>query len=506
LSRAPAVRVDLPTSGSTTIFPDPEGLLEALSRIGYSTPEAIGDIVDNSIDAKASRILIRVLRRESRLTSIAIVDDGAGMTEARMEQAMGFGVRTGKGAKSLGKYGMGLKSASFSQCGSLTVISAKRSSSPVGRQWNTDGVRAGWKCAHLKSDVAAEIVRSDEWFGEELRAGTVVRWDSLDAFRVPAARADATLAQLFDSVSLHLGLVFHRFIQQGLRIDLDTVDVETGATSVPRPVQALDPFAYRQSGSGDYPRTFSINLPEIGKLALEAHIWPRKSRSENYLLGRGQVARRQGFYFYRNDRLIQGGGWNGLRSDGEPHLSLARVRVDLSSAFDTAFSLNIQKSGVHVPEGFEAAVGRSKSAGRSFAQYLATAQTAYREKRTGGSTAAEELVPGAGLPSRLRKQLKGQLDADVSVEEVRLGWSDLPDNVFFKWDRDNLELRLNEKFRRAVLNGGRASAADAPLVKLLLFRSLREDLHRERLSSARQRDLTDLQAALVAAARQQERA
>jgi hypothetical protein len=497
-------RVDLPTSGSTTILPDPEGLLEALSRIGYSTPEAIGDTVDNSIDAKASRILIRVLRQESKLTSIAIIDDGLGMNEARMEQAMGFGVRTGKGAKSLGKYGMGLKSASFSQCGSLTVISARRSSPPVGRQWNTDGVRRGWKCAHLKSNAADEILAM-EWFGRELRASTIVRWDDLDAFRVPAARADATLAQLFDSVSLHLGLVFHRFIQQGLRIDMDTVDVETGATSVPRPVEALDPFEYRQSGHADYPRTFSVNLSGIGRLELEAHIWPRKSRSESYLLGRGQVARRQGFYFYRNDRLIQGGGWNGLRSDGEPHLSLARVKVDLSSAFDTAFSLNIQKSGVHVPEEFEAAVGRSKSGGRSFAQYLASAQTAYREKQASGSTAAEELVPGVGLPSRLRKQLKGQLDDDVSVEEVRLGWSDLPDDVFFSWDRDSLELRLNEKFRRAVLNGTRASAADAPLVKLLLFRSLREDLHRERLSSARQRDLTDLQAVLVAAARQQGR-
>jgi hypothetical protein len=503
MSRRASVGSPLPTKGSTTILPDPEGLLEALSRIGYSTAEAIGDLVDNSIDAKASRILIRVLRRDARLTSIVIADDGHGMSDSHMEQAMGFGVRTKKTAKSLGKYGMGLKSASFSQCGSLTVMSANGSSSGAGRQWTTEGVRQGWQCA-LVEPAAASGYLQQPWFGDETVAGTIVQWDELDAFRVPAARAESTLAQLFDAVSLHLGLVFHRFLQRGLRIDLDTMDVETEDISVPRPVRSLDPFSYRSTGHADYPRTFTIKLPGIGKLDLESHIWPRKSRSENYLLGRGQVARRQGFYLYRNDRLIQGGGWNGLRADGEPHLSLARVRVDLSSKFDTAFGLNIQKSGVHAPEGFDRAVGEARSGGRSFAQYLATAQASYREKKPPDPGGAEELIPGPGVPSRVRRQIKKRLDDDVQAEEVRIGWKRLPEDVFFSWDRDRLELQLNERYRRAVLNGTRSSGADAPLVKLLLFRSLRDDLHLERLSGARQRDLVQLQAALVLAARQQD--
>lgn len=502
MSGRASVGSPLPTKGSTTILPDPEGLLEALSRIGYSTAEAIGDLVDNSIDATASRILVRVLRRDSKLTSIVIADDGHGMSESHMERAMGFGVRTGKTARSLGRYGMGLKSASFSQCGSLTVMSANGSSGS-GRRWTTEGVSRGWQCALVESAAASGYLHQP-WFGDGTVASTIVQWDELDAFRVPAARAESTLAQLFDAVSLHLGLVFHRFLQSGLRIDLDTMDVETEDVSVPRPVRPLDPFAYRNTGHAEYPRTFTIKLPGIGKLDLEAHVWPRKSRSENYLLGRGQVARRQGFYLYRNDRLIQGGGWNGLRADGEPHLSLARVRVDLSSKFDAAFGLNIQKSGVHAPEGFDRAVGNAQSDGCSFADYLATAQAAYRDKKPSDPGGAEELIPGSGVPSRLRRQLRTQLEDDVQVEEVRIGWKPLPEDVFFSWDRDRLELQLNERYRRAVLNGTRGSAADAPLVKLLLFRSLREDLHLERLSAARQHELAQLQAALVIAARQQD--
>jgi hypothetical protein len=501
MSRPSSVGSPLPTKGSTTILPDPEGLLEALSRIGYSTSEAIGDLVDNSIDAEATRILIRILRRDSRLTSIVIVDDGAGMSDSHMERAMGFGVRTGKAAKSLGKYGMGLKSASFSQCGSLTVMSAKGSKG-AGRQWTTEGVREGWRCARVDSGAASDYLRQP-WFGDGDGASTIVRWDELDAFRVPAARADSTLAQLFDAVCLHLGLIFHRFLQRGLRIDLDTMDVETEEISVPRPVQPLDPFDYRNTGHAGYPTNFGINLPGIGKLALEAHVWPRRSRSENYLLGRGQVARRQGFYFYRNDRLIQGGGWNGLRADGEPHLSLARVRVDLSSKFDTAFSLNIQKSGVHVPEGFITEVGRARGGGHSFADYVAAAHAAYRERKPNDNGGAEELVPGRGIPRRVQRELKKNL-GDARPEEVRIGWKPLPEDVFFSWDRERLELSLNERYRRAVLNGGRGSAADAPLVKLLLFRSIRDDLRLERLSSARQRELAHLQSTLVAAARQQD--
>jgi hypothetical protein len=498
--RAGGIDPVLPATGTTVIPPDPEGLLEAMSRIGYSTPEAIGDLVDNSIDADAGRILVRVLRRDSKLVSIVIVDDGDGMSDKRMDEAMGFGVRTGKPPTSLGKYGMGLKSASFSQCSSLTVMSRNGKGS-AGRRWTIGGVRNGWECERIDRTAAGGYLGQD-WFGDGDRAGTIIRWDELDAFRVPAARAEATLTQLFDAVSLHLGLIFHRFLERDLRIDLDSMDLETGELGVPHPVRPRDPFAYRQSGDPDFPLTYRVRLPNAGALDLDAHIWPRLSQSPNYLLGRGQVARRQGFYFYRNDRLIQGGGWNGVRGDAEPHMSLARVRVDLPAKFDSAFSLNIQKSGVHVPEGFDEVVMAARTGDVSFADYLASAQKAYRKKGARGP-GEEELVPGSGLPAPVRRRIRDGTDGDA-VREVPISWKPLPEDRFFSWDRERMELYLNERYRRAVLNGRRGSAADAPLVKALLFSRLEGELHLERISSARQRELDHLQVVLVAAARQQE--
>ena len=94
-----------------------------------------------------------------------------------------------------------------------------------------------------------------------------------------------------------------------------------------------------------YPKLFDVEVGSTGKLRLECHIWPPKSEDEGYRLGSGKVAARQGFYFYRNDRLIQAGGWHGCRdNDAEPHLSLARVKVNLAADWDDAFNLTAAKA------------------------------------------------------------------------------------------------------------------------------------------------------------------
>src|SRR5207248_876268 len=92
-------------------------------------------------------------------------------------------------------------------------------------------------------------------------------------------------------------------------------------------VKALDPFGYPTTGNLQYPRTFTVSIDGCDAIQLAAHIWPAKSNLEQYK-GIGSVIERQGFYFYRNDRLVQAGGWNGFRQP-EHHLSLARVAVDL---------------------------------------------------------------------------------------------------------------------------------------------------------------------------------
>lgn len=494
---------ELPVSGTSVILPDAGGVLTALSRIGYDLEVALADLVDNSIDAGARNILIRFLRSTDRITGLAVVDDGGGINRADIDDAMGFGAYTGKDDRDLGKYGMGLKSASFSQAQSVGVLSLHHGS-VVGRRWTADNVRAGWICEHIDEAAAAQHLTRD-WGPVRLDgSGTLIHWDDLDAFRVARHRADGVLEEYFSRISVHLGLHFHRFLSTGrAKIFLDAVNEELGDAGSPRPVYALDPFAYPQSGQAGYPRTFRTDIPDVGSLDLEAHIWPRRSRQPSYLLGGGKVAERQGFYFYRNDRLIQAGGWNGIRTDAEPHASLARVKVELPGAYDHAFGLNVQKSGVSVPAQFIEAVTVARSGELTFANYIRDAIEAYGRKPR--QAREVPLVPSNGVPKRLARQARVAFagSARANVRPASIAWRVLPEDRFFFLDHDEETIVLNSLYRVAVVSGRRQSPRDAPLVKMLMFLLLGDKLDRQRMGGSSRDWLARCQSVLVAAAKAQ---
>jgi hypothetical protein len=489
----------LASVGDEEILPDPEGLLTAISSIGYRLEDAIADLVDNSIDANAQMVRIRILRDHSVLKGVVIADDGSGMTETLLRDAMAFGRRTSAGKSRLGKYGLGLKSASFSQCSKLTVLSRPRSGGAAGRVWTVEGVSEGWRSNRIGSNDATTYLDLEWLDGEPTR--TIIRWDDLHAFRIPAARTSAMVGELFDQLDLHLGLHLHRFLERNLEITLDTLDTATGKTSAPRFVAPLNPFDYPASGHRDYPRIFVAEITSVGRLSVEAHIWPQGVRPRNLLLGAGQLAHRQGFYFYRNDRLIQGGGWNGMRTDAEPHLSLARARIELDPKDDSAFGLNVRKAGVNVPEGFSEALGAARSEGKTFRDYVAAAQRVYRKKNRGPDRVAN-FVLGKGVPARIRTESRRSLNGGPSTP-VDFQWRKLPEGVFFELDRRDYRIILNARYRESVLHGRRGSGTDAVLVKLLLFLRLKDDLGKERIWEARGRQLEELQRLLVTAAEEE---
>jgi hypothetical protein len=163
-----------------------------------------------------------------------------------------------------------------------------------------------------------------------------------------------------------------------------------------------------------------MRLAGVGEIPLEGHIWPPNSDQPEYRLG-NRAAARQGFYFYRNHRLIQAGGWNGLvQNDAEPHGSLARVRVDLPPSFDDSFSLNVQKSSVIVPPGFvEAAFDASDCDGVSFDAYRQTAQRVYRS-REAKAFIRQTPIPGTGLPDAVARQFVWRIGCpDVGRTSMR---------------------------------------------------------------------------------------
>ena len=495
-----ALASELPIEGESVNLPDPEGTIDAIARIGYTLEESLADLIDNALDAEARSVVVRFVRRGDDLQSLIIVDDGEGMTASDLDTAMQFGRRTGKGSSKLGKYGMGLKSASFSQCQAMTVIT--RSGRQVtGRRWSAGRIRKdGWVCEHIEQEAARRHAARDFHSIPAAQVGTLVEWDALNVFRVAHGRADEMLGKLFGVIESHLGLYFHRFLgRRQIRIFLETEDAQTRLVGPPRPVLACDPFGYQTSGRRDYPKTFKCTLRDLGSLSLRAHVWPRKSSLPGYKLG-GKVSQRQGFYFYRNDRLIQAGGWNGLRNDVEPHLSLARTSIDLPADYDSGFSLNVQKTKVDVPHTFVEAVPAGRSGRTTFMDYWKHAEEAYGRAKA-REAVADMAVPGRGVPHWLSAKLRVAVTkAGSNPVRVKLKWAQLADDMFFDLPEEGGLVLLNDRFRRSIAGGGRRCAGDAPLVKTLLCLLLQDEMWRERTSKASRERVALWQTVLAEAA------
>ena len=361
-------------------YPEPGRLIEALSQIGYRLEDAISDLIDNSINAGSSEVLVRFWHDGVSLCAISIKDDGAGMNASELANAMTFGSKEDLRETTLGKFGMGLKLASLSHCESFSVISKKGGRSS-GLKWDAKNISAGWLCEKKDAKYIKSFLRKD-FHDHPLIEGTIVHWEDLVNFPDHKRGIRSALGLIERRLRLHLGLVFHRFIESGrLTILMDQQKINSHLQPHKVSIKPLNPFKYKESGHRDFPIKFkSGKLFNGDTIELEAHIWPPKSESEEYKLGK-RAASHQGFYIYRNDRLIQQGGWNGLVSDEtEPHSSLARVKIDLPRKFDALFKLNVQKSAVITPFGFqEAILEASSEQGHKFEDFRRVAIETYRD-------------------------------------------------------------------------------------------------------------------------------
>lgn len=473
---------DVPIAGQKIIDPDPR-VVDAFRNIGYSIEAAVADLVDNSIDADADLVLIRFIRSENELLRLAVIDNGKGMTDATIDRAMQFGGQRPYREGDLGMYGMGLKSASLSQADSVTVLSRAKSRPAVGRRWTGAQAKAGWKCDIVEPTYARDELNRD-WHSEldGSSNGTMIAWDDVRDFQKATDRVDAYLRRVRLAIGNHLGLQLHRFLETAsLRILIDTENIERGDVGIETEVVALDPFSYPKTGKRGYPKTFGFSILDASELPVVAHIWPARSHLPGYKLGGGGVSRRQGFYFYRNDRLIQAGGWNNLRDDAEPHLSLARVVVDLPSGLESFFSVRFNKQAVDAPRSFIDAAETARAIdGKTFSKYIEDAIHVYRSR---GEAKLPSLVPpGRGFRAEVRKEIREGFPVLPKEDAVDIVWRMLPEDRLFFVDRDNAELVLNARFRDHLIGLHRASAADAPLIKALLYLLLNKTFRTQRES------------------------
>ena len=478
-------------------------MFNAVRRMGYEFPQAIADLVDNSIDAKAQNILIALVRTKGLLSQLVVADDGKGIPPERIDDAMGFG-KTGKITRpeALGKFGLGLKSASFSQADTLTLLSRSSPRKYSGRRWSAAGIGAGWLCDELEQK-AVRTQLDASWPGVLLTTGTLVFWDDISELRVPMDQQDRVTDDIFASLRLHLGLHFHRFLENGLNIQLcvrrndEQSDNEWQLRSTIKP---LNPFG-TETGCAGYPKKFKTKIDGVGPLELKTHILNRFAEKESYKLGGGRVAERQGFYFYRNDRLIQPGGWNGLRNDSEPHLSLARVEVDLPSVMDDAFSLTVSKADIDVPAGFHDAVRKATWKHLDFGDYMQAAQHTYR-KPPPPPEQERVAVPSDGWPATLSTKMASILKEKNTVPvEVGISWGKVAAGRIFRLDRDDKIIVINERYRKQINGGKRGSKGDAATFKTLLFHLLSQHMLSERVSSKQQDEIDKIERTLAASLR-----
>ncbi len=326
--------------------PDPAALVESLRAFGYTPQTAVADLIDNSITATADRIWIE-FDWDGANSRIAIGDNGLGMTEAELKQAMRPGSMSPQEKRAvadLGRFGLGLKTASFSQCRELTVITKTKADGVHARQWDLDTVVATheWRLLHGYPENCADLA-------ERLDAqprGTVVVWRQLDRIvgtaDVDDEDAHRRFLELARSVRSHLSMTFHRFLapREGRTITVNDHEVPP-----------WDPFLSRSKARQVLA---AEELPLAGgKVLVQPVVLPHRSKltAEEFELAGGERGWNslQGFYVYRNKRLLVAGDWLGLGFQKEEHYKLARIQVDITNDMDALWQIDVRKSMAQPP-------------------------------------------------------------------------------------------------------------------------------------------------------------
>jgi hypothetical protein len=302
----------------------------------------LADLIDNSLAASSKNVSI-VVEPTTPSPHIAVVDDGEGMSEERLNEAMRMGTMgplSSRATTDLGRFGLGMKTASLSQGRCATVIS-KRGRDIAVRCWDLEHVRR-CKDWHLLSEPTPTARAYYERLVKQ-RHGTAVVIEQLDRASfvgVPEPSRTAHLASALELVRSHLGMVFHRFIEE------DGFVIRLGESGIP----AWDPYLLGESIrlAPEKLRVTGRGLLEVTPFVLPHHSRLTDEQHDNAAGPMGWNAH-QGFYIYRCRRLIVPGTWLNLRLKKEEHYKLARIRVDLPNTMDHEWQLNVMKSHVSAP-------------------------------------------------------------------------------------------------------------------------------------------------------------
>lgn len=333
--------------------PDATRLIYGLRDTGYNFNTAAADVIDNSIAAEATEVNVQVELTADGRKFVYFGDNGHGMNIPELFDAMRYGAKAREDLASLGKFGLGLKTASTSVCKCLTVISRKSSLDELGKlSWDLDHVelRNSWEMVH-ETVTEDELELFDELCGEK---GTLVIWSKCDRlltkdYQEPGgAQEKAAIKRLSDNLTKHVSLIYHRF----LAIEDDraaNVTIRIGGNAV----SPWNPFypARSEQVLGEQQQILECEVEDgsVHAATLKAWILPHSkdcTKAEQELVRHSNKA--QGFYVFRENRLIHHGGWLAIHGWGalEPHMTLLRLELDFDHKLDEAFMVDVKKSRI----------------------------------------------------------------------------------------------------------------------------------------------------------------
>ena len=332
--------------------PDAPTLMWSTRAIGYTTSAAVADLIDNSISANASRIQIQFVSGEN--SYISILDDGAGMNADTLRQAMKYGSGNpwkDRSPSDLGRFGLGLKTASLFQCRKLTVAS-KQDGCISAFCWDLDHVflANAWELLELDKEDVQRLPQIGEL--QNRKEGTIVLWEKLDKIFAGDDNKEQGLLLKIREVEEHLSLTFHRYLQGEPGLKKLTI------TSNGIPLKPTDPFFITRSDEMPSERISVQYVNQDGEVTVNSvlvtpFILPFSdalSQTDLDLLGgKDGLIKNQGFYIYRNKRLIVAADW--FRLARKTDLSkLCRVRVDIPNTLDDIWTIDVKKSMAVPPE------------------------------------------------------------------------------------------------------------------------------------------------------------
>jgi hypothetical protein len=313
------------------VNPNLGNFIKSLRDVGYTFEIAVADILDNCITAKASMVEIYTIADPEIF--LAMLDNGCGMSNEQLVEAMRLSARNPddkREKKDLGRFGLGLKTASFSQCRKLTVVS-KKDGVVSAKKWDLDLISETneWRLITPETSEIDELPLIDKLRGQ--KQGTLVVWQEIDRYKKDSFTNEIT------KLRSHLALVFHRFLDapiKPLKISVNN-----------NPVNAFDPFnalnPATQQGAEEKVKLFNSNIT-IQPFILPHHSKLSQQEYERYATEDGYT-KSQGFYLYRANRLLIHGTWWGLHRAIDAH-KLVRVRIDISNDQDRLWGIDIKKS------------------------------------------------------------------------------------------------------------------------------------------------------------------